>query len=158
MSRLLGALLAVVIGLLPICANAQTQPPSWPANTAGGGCAGIVTGVGTIPSATFTQNTTGANATLLAGVASKINHVCALTIGGVTTVAGTLTLVTGTNANCAAGTVTLRTYQIGVNASGVPFDTEVSATDLLAVPTGNFLCIASTATGTITVNGLSATY
>lgn len=159
LSWIIAAVAAIALAIAPSVVRAQV-PPAWPANQAGGQCAGVTAGVGPIVPLSPTQTFTTSNATFIAGVANTVIHVCQLDITGVPTTGGTLTVSTGSNANCAANNVVRKTFQVGIAATGfyVSF-TNGLGTDMFPVPSGFFVCIGgATFVGSITINAMAAQY
>lgn len=156
---ILAAVAAALVALAPLSANAQV-PPAWPANQQGGQCAGVTAGVGKIVPTSPTQTVTTSNATFIAGVANQVIHVCQLDLSGVPTTAGTVTVSTGSNANCAASNVLQKTFNVGIAPAGFQVNWSNGAgTDLFPVPSGFFVCIGgATFVGPLTMNATAATY
>ena len=127
----------------------------FPANTSGGGCGGVNLTSGTQITKTnlFIIISSGEAAfQVVAPVASKMIHVCALSFSGVVTASSNVNLDYGTGTNCGTGltalfqgTISSQTFAQGDGQYGL-FDT----------PAGTDLCVSTGAfTGTGTVMNLT---
>lgn len=87
----------------------------YPANTAGGGCAGINLSTGTqivkVALAPVTITASEASTQIIALSAAKFIHICAIDVSGTLTTAGAINVITGTGVNCAGAPATIWTYQ-----------------------------------------------
>lgn len=137
----------------------------YPANTSGGGCAGINLSTGTqitrVNLAPVTITASEATTQIVALAASKFIHICGVTITGVLSTGGAINLITGTGVNCVTGTTTLATYQFGVNTAGFVFDKGTGEQSMIDSATASEICVSSGAfvsTQAVTLNLVYAQY
>lgn len=133
--------------------------PYWQPDAVGGGCNGQSNGALVSKSTTIATPTASGETEVVAGVASKVIHVCAFDLTGVLTTGGSFTFTYATNAACSSGVVNIWVISsAGVSTAGFNVTQGDGSNGLFDVPSGDYLCVLSGAFVASGTPQLSVTY